>query len=139
MFLLVADSYTIAPPNKNTYIVEFITDDWHTTNCMAPPITTENNNIETPAAQEIMIRVSPDIYERVVDLIRQGKHTTKADVAKTALIEYLTKQDIREQTDEEKRIQKEEIHTALIELIDDPEVGDKLKKIMKDLLASVKF
>ena len=40
----------------------------------------------------VIVRLSPEIDRMVTNLIKAGKHTTKSDVIKTALMEYLNRQ-----------------------------------------------
>jgi Arc/MetJ-type ribon-helix-helix transcriptional regulator len=45
--------------------------------------------------KQINIRVSGHVYEKVDELVRSGKFSTPADVAKTALIEWLRDRELK--------------------------------------------
>jgi Arc/MetJ-type ribon-helix-helix transcriptional regulator len=74
----------------------------------------------------IMIRVSPEIDRQILELVTQDKHTTKSDVVKTALMEYLGRakyfKDFRNQ--------------FLVEM-DDPEARNKIKEIVREIFSEV--
>lgn len=57
-------------------------------------ITMADSDDKTGSAISINVRVSPEIDKKVMELIAAGKHTTKSDVLKTALMEYLFRQQV---------------------------------------------
>jgi len=74
----------------------------------------------------VNVRLSPEVDRMVVDLIRSGKHTTKSDVLKTALMEYLNRQLVMER-----------FHENILKEMNDPEFRERMKEIFREFLSGM--
>lgn len=74
----------------------------------------------------VNVRLSPEIDSMVVELIKAGKHTTKSDVLKTALMEYLFRQRVMDK-----------FHDNLVNGMDDPEFREKIRDIIREYFSNM--
>lgn len=75
-----------------------------------------------------MVRVSQDLDNKINILIKKGIHTSKADVVRTALQEYINRDQYLEN-----------FHLHFANEIQNEETRLKIKEIIKDVLQNLKI
>lgn len=79
--------------------------------------------VEAPkgiAQEPVQIRFPVDVIEKIDDLVRQGRYSTRSDFIKQLITRELSSNN-----------------AYLLEKMDDPEVKEKIQEICKEIFSSV--
>ncbi len=82
---------------------------------------------ESKESVSIMVRVSQDLDNKIQNMVKKGMHTSKADVVRTALQEYVNRDKYMDS-----------FHNHFSNEMENEETRVKIKEIIRDVLQNLK-